>query len=1155
MYFGLIVLIIVKLAIRVDQHFHAIYSHTSLRMIATEDDLWSSRDASLSSNFKITKKQSRKMSFRVNTRGMVKLDFSHIPLYGRFQEKVLIANAINRVQKESSSAEVLILFGKSGTGKSALVREALQDFQGTHFRGHGKFESSQLINSPFSALASAFAEIIESMIDQMGKDNQDYASAVSDALGDEAYRLTTLIPELVDLIGERPANEDQEQTAYDYTTFKRLLNLMQCMLRAICSFQIPVILWFDDLNLADNDSLAVFKYLANDLEVGSLLIIGSYEDHSADAIDKISTILAEIDQVKTKLLRLGNLSETSINSMIADVMEMEEEGTKKLAHTVYKRTKGNAFFTIQFLELIQELGLLQYDVETKLWVWDIKAIKEATALFKTVDSSSEKAQCTVKGRLSHLPYTSKIILSTAASLGNSTIDMKVMSWLLKDKKLYAEEAPTRGKSRTLVAAESFMSSMMSSLRGFDSNGDPEHEIRETLVALETIGMVDRIDKNNFRFSHDKIQENAYHLLPDESSRKTIHWKTGQYLKRLLDKRILEDDKLFFVVVDQLNRGFHSGLEEEDHLELSALNLRAAYKARERSAFSCVAQYTSYGLDYLGETKWELHFALAMKLQILATEAALSTGNIENCLMAAETAIENGHTLDQRVPLFTLKIKALAHNGRFEEARDCAISILAELGEKMPSKPRLAALVISIAQSKGSLKDKTEEYILSMPTITEVNTLNVMQFLALTIKLVTDPSLKDHITMMRCRMMQLVLKQGLCKESSVAFTGFGILLATILKDHNDAFRFGNLGLQLQQLMSSSLYDARVAYEFYAFTHHLKQPIRHSLSPLYQSFRKGLRYGTIEDALMSAYFHCQHYLNSGRPLITLSKNLRECLSLFKEYTPSLYLATVGIGQLVENLMGNAPISVVLNGDIMDLEEIMHKVKINNDILALRMILFAQLELTFWFGDHASAQKHLKDISRHVQDNEFSATFAFRRLAFYDSLISIELARTSDKPNVHIKNARACAKKIQKYARDGAVDCMELSEILEAELLTLTPRFSTIEITKSYQKAITSAVQSGAHQNVALANELAGKFHRNAKDDATSMLFLRQAQLSYNEWNAYEKVQDMINKYPELDDKDVSFEPNSSQQESKNNTNDGFIVSSSNGQHTALESRKSL
>ena len=1067
---------------------------------------------------RVTRQQSKRMSNRVNQddRGLVKLDFSRLPLYGRFQEKLSVINSLRRVRVPGAPGELLMLFGKSGTGKTALVRESLQDFKETRFLGRGKFELSAFSHSPFAAIVAAFTELIASIIDRMGEDGEDYASAVTDALGDEAYRITRLIPELVNLIGERPPNDDQQQAPCDHTTFRRFLNLIRCLLRAICSYQILVVLWFDDLHLADRDSIEVFKYISNDPRASNVLIIGSFEDKDQSAMSEVSSLLGEIDQVKTTLIRLGNLTLSSVTSVITDVMATDKELTTELAGAVFKRTKGNAFFMIQFLELIQELGLLQFDVKAKLWVWDLKTIKKATSVLKGVEKSSGKAQCAVLERLSHLPCSSKTVLSTAASLGSCTFDIKVLAWLLKDDCLTIDDAEHKRRSSALEA-RSFMSAMVSSFRGFESLVTPQNEVRASLLALEKIGMVEQMDSNLYRFAHDVIQEGAYVLLPDPSKNSERHWKTGQYLKRLLDKRVMEDDRLFFTMIDQLNRGSVFVGDDEERLELSSLNLRAAYKARERSAFTSAAHYARHGISNLGETKLEPNQALAMKLTIIAAETEFASGDIGSCLDATEKVIHNGVNVHQKIPAYFLKIKVLMQQRQSDMAMKCAIKVLVELGEKFAAKPMRAHVAISLLHSRRVLKDRLDELPHGMP----VNNV-VMQLLALAIQCSTGPELKDLGSLLKCRMLELGVKHGLCDESAVAFTGFGKLVATSGNECDEAYLAGSIGLQLQQLVNCPKYDARVSYEFYAFTHHLKQPIRYSLGPLYQSFKKGLRFGVIEDSLMTATAYCHHYICSGRPLLTLSNLMEECLSLAKEYMPCLHLSMIASGQFALNLMGEAPNIYTLNGHVMDIEETTHKIKSSNNVSAHRLLLCAQVEHAFWFHLYQVADTHLKEIAKLPQDDDFNATFTARRLVFIDGLVSVGLVRTLGKPGSHLRNARKCAKTLLKYAQQGAVDCAELHEILEAELLSLDSKCDAVDVTKAYQKAIASALSSCAHHNVALANELAGRYQWLSNERTTAMLFFRQALLGYTEWNAYGKVKELMDCFPELEDHSCSFAP---------------------------------
>ncbi|KAI2505373.1 hypothetical protein MHU86_9079 [Fragilaria crotonensis] len=136
---------------------------------------------------------------------------------------------------------------------------------------------------------------------------------------------------------------------------------------------------------------------------------------------------------------------------------------------------------------------------------------------------------------------------------------------------------------------------------------------------------------------------------------------------------------------------------------------------------------------------------------------------------------------------------------------------------------------------------------------------------------------------------------------------------------------------------------------------------------------------------------------------------------------------------------------------------------------------------------------------------------------------LVKSLGKSGPHLRHARECAKILLKYSQQGAVDCVELHEILEAELRSIDVKRVEVDVTRAYQKAIASAASSCAHQNVALANELAGRHQLSLNEQATAMLFFRQAFLAYTEWNAFEKANELMDCFPELGDQiDCTFAP---------------------------------
>jgi predicted ATPase len=1061
-------------------------------------------------------RQLRRMSSKSNpNRGLIKLDFSHLPLYGRFQEKLALVNSLGRAALPKARGEVVLLFGKSGTGKSYLVSESLSDRKDqNHIYGRGKFEQAELSNRPYAAIVQLFSHVVDCILRRQEDENEeDYATSVSDALGDEAFRIVALIPNLVELIGDREPGENDHQRTSDLTSFMRLLNLLRYMLRAICSHSRPVVLFFDDLHYADADSLSIFRYLANDPEITNLLVIGSYEDDGETAMEKVSELLEEIDQVKKTLIRLENLTKGAVNHLISDLMETHPENTEKLSKTVYKRTKGNTFFVIQLMELIQELGFLQFNVETKLWEWDLKVIRTATKTFEKGQYASNKVKYAVSGRVSHLPQVAKLVLSTAACLG-STFDVEILAWLLKDKKLNQEkDDESVGSTRSLESATAFMSAMMSSFRGIDDTGNAE-SIQDVLHSLLKIGMVRRISKTEYQFAHDKIEQSCYELLSDDAARVKKHYKCGFYLKRLLDKRVVEDDWIFFTMVDQLNMSSTRITDSEERLELSSLNLRAGFKARDRSAFHSACKYADKGLSYLQKwSKWSVHRGHTMKLMNLLAEMALACGDYQTVERATERTIANGTNWEELIPPYLLQIKMLAQKGEADEGFRTALDVLRQLGESFPAKPSLVNMMLSVANFKSAIKGKSDDNLLSLPNMEDDIGLFTMRVLALAAKLASlDVKNEAYIPLIRCRMLHLSLKHGVCDETILAYTGYGTIVASSLNDTAEAYRFGNLGLQLQQLLNIQKYHAIVAVEFYGHTHHLKEPIQHSIVPLQQSFRTGMRCGTIEDALAAASVHVSHYMCSGRPLGPLSDIFSEYLILMNEYKPLLYLEMLPFGQLVKNLMGRAPHADVLNGDIMDMEATMTKIKETGNFAAFRSVLMCKIELCYWLSDFKGAHEAFQAMNQIFPPD--TGLFSARRLLFYEALSYTGLARTSpDNSQAYLRNAKACCRKMQKYAEQGALDCLGLLEIMEADILALSDKATPEEVTSAFDRAISSATDSRAHNNMGLANELAGRYHEGIKNEATALQYFKHAHQCYSEWQAFELGSRLLIRCPAL------------------------------------------
>ena len=193
-----------------------------------------------------------------------------------------------------------------------------------------------------------------------------------------------------------------------------------------------------------------------------------------------------------------------LGQLIADSLHCELERAAPLAQLVHEKTAGNPFFAIQFISALAEEGLLTFDHGAARWSWDLKRIHAKGYTDNVVDL--------MVGKLSRLPVETQKALNS------------LPAWAT------AQSSPcwrwsTRNRRRTCTATCGKRSERGSSSARNDA----------------------------YRFLHDRVQEAAYSLIP-EDARAAAHLRIG----RLLASRTApaEIEEKIFEIVNQLNRGSH-----------------------------------------------------------------------------------------------------------------------------------------------------------------------------------------------------------------------------------------------------------------------------------------------------------------------------------------------------------------------------------------------------------------------------------------------------------------------------------------------------------------------------------------------------------------------------------------------------------------------
>ncbi|WP_043619321.1 BTAD domain-containing putative transcriptional regulator [Nonomuraea candida] len=167
----------------------------------------------------------------------------------------------------------------------------------------------------------------------------------------------------------------------------------------------PLLLVFDDLHWADEETLALLTTLAGDLGAAPVLIVGTYRSTEISA--GLSEALGRISRAEPARVYLGGLTEPQVRELVQTITG-RDPGDGGAARTIHARSGGNPFF-------VREL--------TRLWE------SEGDAALHTVPAGVRDV---IRHRLAGLSEAARTHLRQAAVVGQE-VDLDVLIPLAGDE--------------------------------------------------------------------------------------------------------------------------------------------------------------------------------------------------------------------------------------------------------------------------------------------------------------------------------------------------------------------------------------------------------------------------------------------------------------------------------------------------------------------------------------------------------------------------------------------------------------------------------------------------------------------------------------------------------------------------------------------------
>jgi predicted ATPase/GAF domain-containing protein len=977
-------------------------------------------------------------------------------LYGRAREIETLLTAFDRVVG-GGRPELVLVSGYSGIGKSAVVNELHKPLVPPRgLFASGKFDQYKR-DIPYATLAQAFQSLVRPLLSKSEEELSKWRDALHEALDPNGQLIVRLVPELKAIIGEQPPVPDlppQEAQRRFNLVFRRFINVF-------ARPEHPLALFLDDLQWLDAATLDLMEDLLTQPDVKHLMLIGAYRDNEVDATHPLARKLQAMRQAGASLqdIVLAPLTRENLGQLIADSLRCELAYANALAELVHDKTTGNPFFAIQFLSALFEEGLLTFDHAEGRWSWDLNRIHAKGYTDNVVDLMVRK--------LARLLPATQNALKQLACLGNT--------------------------------AEFTMLRVV--------HQDSIEQMHAQLSEAVEAGFVLR-SRDSYRFLHDRVQEAAYSLIPEEG-RAQAHLRIGRLLAAHTSPN--EREERIFEIVNQLNRGVALINSRDEKDQLAEFNLIAGKRAKVSTAYVSALHYLVAGTALL-EDNWDCKPDLMFALVLHRAECEFLTGELaaaeERLAMLASRAagrVDQAAVVCLRIDLYTTL-------NRSDRAVDVALDYLRHLGGEWLPHPTEEAVRQEYDRTLSLFGDRTIEDVIDAPLMSTPESAAAVEVMDKAIPPATFTD-RNLFLLLMWRIVNFSLEHGNTDASCYAYIHGGILAGVRFGNYKFGFRLGQLGYDLVERRSLSRFKARTHIGFGVYNVSWTRHWRMARELMRQAFDEANTIGDVTWAAYSWHNLTGNILAAGDPLAEAHDQAERGLAFARKIGFGLVVDNIATQlALIRTLRGATAVFGCFNGAEFDEAEIEHRLS-NDPGLAFSACWYwiRKVQARFFAGDYSAAVEASSNAQPLLWLSEGFVESA--ELCFYSALshaASCDAALPAQYRQ-HVEALTGYHKLLAEWAENCPANFENRLALVGAEIARIEGR--ELDAEQLYERAIHSAHSNGFVHNAAVAYELAARFYAARGLQKVADTYLLEARYCYQRWGADGKVAQLDHLYTHL------------------------------------------
>jgi PAS domain S-box-containing protein len=990
-------------------------------------------------------------------------------LYGREREIETLLASFDRIV-EGGVLELVLVSGYSGIGKSSVVSELHKVLVPPRaLFASGKFDQYKR-DIPYSTLAQALQSLTRSLLGKSEAELARWRAALLEAVSPNGRLMVDLVPDLKLIVGEQPIVPELPPKDAQ----RRFQLVLRRLIGVFARPEHPLALFLDDLQWLDAATLDLLEDLLTHSDLQHLMIIGAYRDNE---VTTAHPLRRKLDAVKiaggrVAEIKLAPLAREHLGQLIADALRCEMDCAAPLAQLLHEKTGGNPFFSIQFMSSLAHEGVLTFDHDLARWSWDFDRIDARGYTDNVVDLLIDK--------LTRLPAETQNALELLSCLGNVS-DTTTLSIVLATSEAEVHAALWPSVYQELV---------------------------ELLAGA-------------YRFIHDRVQEAAYSLIPEEA-RAAFHLRLGRIL--VTHTPPSQREAAIFDIVNQLNRAKALIISRAEREQLAEFNLIAGKRAKASTAYDSALTYFAAGVALLTDDGWVERHELMFALELNRAECEYLTGAVAEAELDLTVLSTRSANRLEQATVACLRMDLYVTLDKSGSAVGIGLDYLRQTGIDWLPNPTDEQARREYERIWSQLGGRAIEELIELPLMTDPAALATLDVLTRLASAALFGGSANLYFLVISRAVNLSLEYGNSDGSCAAYVRLGTLVGARFSDYQAAFRFGRLGYELVEKHGLKRFQARVylllGNVIMPWTRHV-----HACRDLVRrSFDAANELGDLTFAVYSHNHLIANMLAAGDPLAEVQRDAENGLGFAQKAHFGLVVDVIATQvALIRTLRGSTSKFGCLDDGHTDEFQMEHRLSSNPEpSIAVCWYWVRKMQARYFAGDYAAAanasskaQVLLWMSTSHWETAEWRFYSALAHSACWNSA-------SPDQRQQHFETLADHYRQLKVEAENCPENFENRAALVAAEIARIQGR--ELEAERLYEQAIRSARANGFIHNGALAYELAARFYDSRGFEDIAHLYLRKARYFYLLWGADAKVRQLEEMHPHLREEEHGSAPTS-------------------------------